>query len=692
MTELANRVIEAFAGHTGLALCALDRDGRHIASADFGASRGEWLANRARERLTAGHRADAISLVDVLPGLKMFLAPINAADKPEGILAAGMVMEAGSRDAVAAYLAAGGERTEEEEAMFAAAREIDAADKRVLTEQLKALARTLGLVVGQARQPGGDSGLLGGIERLATLINDGHDVGELLQSFIDLGREDLKHGFDFVGFAEMIDDECVITHMAGNPEAGALVGTSCMIGEGFIGQAVATGVAAAWQDVRHDPRVLPFQRAGLEVGSLICCPVVRQGRVQAVLFAGVADGGITRMHASLASILSNMADNLRIRNERLSAMTKQSQRISALKEILHLMTKAKDTEIITYMLVDMSLNLLSGRFSAIALFDPDESPDEMRIVSRGLSREESEQYGKMLLAEYGHSGAAAAAWDQARSFVRETEWGTVLECPIGFNHKLLGVLSVATDASDAEAGSFLAALAVTGAVALDLLGNRARQFRDNVRELHEAAAALNPSVGTFSAKLREEAEAFARYLELPDSLCGQIGAAALVIGYSPELCRRVLPTDEPWLAILKEGRRLMESTEPVGPEEEQSLSAGGKILGLAVRYLQAGGDVAKMNWHRDSDLFAKFGMYKRAGLVQDRQIRADTRTQPDFDQLSKREQEVFLLLVEGMNNRQIADTLFISEHTVKNHITNIFGKLGIRDRAEAMAYYYRMNR
>ncbi|MEZ4518875.1 MAG: response regulator transcription factor [Chloroflexota bacterium] len=51
--------------------------------------------------------------------------------------------------------------------------------------------------------------------------------------------------------------------------------------------------------------------------------------------------------------------------------------------------------------------------------------------------------------------------------------------------------------------------------------------------------------------------------------------------------------------------------------------------------------------------------------------------------LSERELEILKLIAEGQRNREIAGTLFITEGTVKNHVTNILGKLGVRDRTQA---------
>jgi two-component system nitrate/nitrite response regulator NarL len=57
--------------------------------------------------------------------------------------------------------------------------------------------------------------------------------------------------------------------------------------------------------------------------------------------------------------------------------------------------------------------------------------------------------------------------------------------------------------------------------------------------------------------------------------------------------------------------------------------------------------------------------------------------------LTEREREVITLIGEGLRNRQIAERLFISETTVRHHLTAIFDKLGVSDRLELVIYAYR---
>ncbi len=68
---------------------------------------------------------------------------------------------------------------------------------------------------------------------------------------------------------------------------------------------------------------------------------------------------------------------------------------------------------------------------------------------------------------------------------------------------------------------------------------------------------------------------------------------------------------------------------------------------------------------------------------------ADERPQMPAPKLTDREMEVLRLVARGMNNRDIAKQLFISENTVKNHIRNILEKLHLHSRMEAVVYAVR---
>ncbi len=68
---------------------------------------------------------------------------------------------------------------------------------------------------------------------------------------------------------------------------------------------------------------------------------------------------------------------------------------------------------------------------------------------------------------------------------------------------------------------------------------------------------------------------------------------------------------------------------------------------------------------------------------------AATQIPPSYENLTPRENEVLAMLAEGLANREIADRLGVSDHTIKFHIRSILGKLGASTRTEAVTRGFR---
>jgi DNA-binding NarL/FixJ family response regulator len=81
------------------------------------------------------------------------------------------------------------------------------------------------------------------------------------------------------------------------------------------------------------------------------------------------------------------------------------------------------------------------------------------------------------------------------------------------------------------------------------------------------------------------------------------------------------------------------------------------------------------------------------GLAQKLILGATVAVEPAIDpawaELTPREQEILQLIAQGASNREIAQQLYISEKTVKNHITSLLSRLGLRDRTQAAVWLHR---
>ena len=99
-----------------------------------------------------------------------------------------------------------------------------------------------------------------------------------------------------------------------------------------------------------------------------------------------------------------------------------------------------------------------------------------------------------------------------------------------------------------------------------------------------------------------------------------------------------------------------------------------EFLLAAIRTVHAGTSVIAASATRE--LFEAFDSHTAA------------ETPAAFETLTSRERDIFVLAARGLSNAEIASTEFLSEATVKTHISRVLGKLGLRDRVQLVVFAY----
>ena len=165
------------------------------------------------------------------------------------------------------------------------------------------------------------------------------------------------------------------------------------------------------------------------------------------------------------------------------------------------------------------------------------------------------------------------------------------------------------------------------------------------------------------------------------------------VGWFNDLCRKTLTADN--AARLLESRATLDVTSLLGKVQTPTLvlhGRGDSVAPIAEGHILAAGipnaqfvELDSKNhillenepaWERFCDEVLEFMSLKGKSRGED----------TAFAQLSPREREVLSLITEGLGNAQIAERLSISEKTVRNHVSNIFDKLGVWTRAQAMVF------
>jgi pimeloyl-ACP methyl ester carboxylesterase/DNA-binding CsgD family transcriptional regulator len=171
------------------------------------------------------------------------------------------------------------------------------------------------------------------------------------------------------------------------------------------------------------------------------------------------------------------------------------------------------------------------------------------------------------------------------------------------------------------------------------------------------------------------------------------GATDEQVGWFNDLCRK---TTSPEIAArLLETRATIDVSELLGKVQAPALvlhSRDDDVIPIAEGHFLAAGIPGAQFIELDSKnhiLLESEPAWERfcSEVLEFMDVKSSRRSDDAvFDALSPREREVLALITQGLGNAEIAERLSISEKTVRNHVSNVFDKLGVWTRAQAMVF------
>jgi DNA-binding CsgD family transcriptional regulator len=496
---------------------------------------------------------------------------------------------------------------------------------------------------------------------------------------------------EFAGFARKTKGEqFTVTETVGFNEDASVQGASFFIGEGFLGQVGLTKQMGYWERSDRDPRVSFFTTRGIDPKAIICYPIKYKDQLFGLLFGGDSlKQELSEEIADMGALLANRLATDFYSLESEDFYERSRVRMEVLKDMSRGVLEIKEKESFFQILIESIQRTVQTSFICLVLNKQGEEGMSL-YASPNRSKDLYSAYADNITTTYFGEGRAGFSMFR-KPALRDWNGLELIELPLVIEQRLLGVMGLHFD-SEVKHKEYLPFLnAINGIVITKLqLATQATPLSktNDVALLHQTLLFWKPDAYYKAMKIKELAQGFLKQLNGSLEDIEWIGQASLLTEYEPELLLSWIG-ETAAVGLLREVSRyrLGESkNEDIGTE---SCILIGKVLFIVIWYCEYGEKewLLTLPFSLEEPLKRSFEYFlsTRTELVAGTQLQRPLESKGHF---TPREQEILNLVLQGLNNFEIAKKLFISTHTVKNHVTKIYEKLGVIDRAQAIAKMY----
>ncbi|WP_239712909.1 helix-turn-helix transcriptional regulator [Paenibacillus sp. 19GGS1-52] len=521
--------------------------------------------------------------------------------------------------------------------------------------------------------------------QLNQILGDMHTQRNAQAEFLE-SLHDFLPEVDFLAYAiKNKDDSFQILYTSGK-QSEALREHKFLPGEGILGKVAATSKCEIWRHTDKDPRNDFFKKLNLPIKQLFCYPIFNESAVDGVYFGGMYSYLPELQSQPFIKISADLLQ-LHLSNTRLRA--EHSEMNALMTIVFELFKSIKETNQVKqlfYLLLDATLNITETTLVCLLYRDKFRT-GKLHFLSRGIQQPELHDVTSKLISKYFDEEVTSTGeeqvchWEQGRA---------VLEVPIMYNNSLVSVLCVEVMRDKYGLASYYAdAFRLLYTLLIQKLMINELEELARIKLLQSALQQWNPELFKELQVLEKDLSDILPQLPLTEDEQHQALLICPILFYDTEILISH--------SFAKDTIGIIEEFQIWNKGGAIPVSIVGQVLALT--YIQQKDDESQTDSKSgySNALIHAFDKYNQKAifLEADFSIKekedeaANHKVKENMEQLSKRENEVLRLVAKGYGNREIAMKLFISEHTVKNHISSIFQKLDIKDRNKATAALYK---